>query len=38
MLANKKPLDNGNFLLSEEPGFGWELDEDFIAKYRIDKN
>jgi L-alanine-DL-glutamate epimerase-like enolase superfamily enzyme len=23
--------------LPTAPGFGWELDEDFIAKYRTDK-
>jgi hypothetical protein len=27
------PLKNGEFVLSDEPGFGIELDEDAIAKH-----
>ena len=37
MLANRKPLENGEFLLPHTPGFGWELNEDFIDQYRVDK-
>jgi L-alanine-DL-glutamate epimerase-like enolase superfamily enzyme len=37
MLANRQPLVNGEFVLPDAPGFGWELDEDFIAQYRVDK-
>lgn len=37
MLANRKPLVNGEFILPDAPGFGWELDEDFITQYRVDK-
>jgi hypothetical protein len=31
-------LVNGDFILPTEPGFGWNLNEDFIAQYRVDKN
>jgi D-galactarolactone cycloisomerase len=36
LLANRRPLENGEFLLPHSPGFGWELNEDFIAEYRVD--
>ena len=26
---------HGGFTLGERPGLGWELDEDFIQKYRV---
>lgn len=38
LLANRQPLEDGNFVLPKSPGFGWELDEDFIEQFRIDKN
>lgn len=37
MLANRPALVDGQFPLSERPGLGWELDEDFIEKYRVDR-
>ena len=37
MLANRPALVDGHFPLSERPGLGWVLDEDFIAKYRADR-
>jgi D-galactarolactone cycloisomerase len=37
MLANRPKLVNGEFPLSDRPGLGWILDEDFIAKYRVDR-
>jgi len=37
LLANRPALVDGNFVLPTEPGFGWQLDEDFIAEYRVDK-
>jgi L-alanine-DL-glutamate epimerase-like enolase superfamily enzyme len=37
MLANRPALDDGQFPLSDRPGLGWELDEDFIEKYRVDR-
>lgn len=37
LLANRPALIDGQFPLPQSPGFGWELDESFIAKYRTDK-
>jgi D-galactarolactone cycloisomerase len=37
LLANRQPLVNGEFVLPETPGFGWELNEDFIDQYRVDR-
>ena len=36
LLANRGDFVDGNLLLPTAPGFGWELDEDFIAQYRVD--
>lgn len=36
LLANRGDFVDGHLVLPTEPGFGWELDEEFIAKYRID--
>jgi L-alanine-DL-glutamate epimerase-like enolase superfamily enzyme len=38
ILDNRPKLVNGDFILPTEPGFGWKLNEDFIAQYRVDKN
>jgi L-alanine-DL-glutamate epimerase-like enolase superfamily enzyme len=35
MIANRPKLNSGYFQLSDNPGLGWELDRDYIAKYRI---
>lgn len=35
MIANRPQLNSGYFQLSDKPGLGWELDRDYIAKYRI---
>lgn len=35
MIANRPQLNSGYFQLSDNPGLGWELDRDYIAKYRI---
>lgn len=35
LIANRPPLVNGALTLSDAPGLGWELDEDYIARYRI---
>lgn len=35
MIANRPEIVNGQMTLSDRPGFGWELDADFIEKYRI---
>lgn len=37
MITNRKPLVNGELLLPDAPGLGWELDEEFIERYRSDK-
>jgi L-alanine-DL-glutamate epimerase-like enolase superfamily enzyme len=37
LIANRQPLVNGHLPLPTSPGYGWELDQDFIAKYRTDK-
>jgi len=37
LLANRPALVDGELPLPTSAGFGWELDEDFIAKYRTDK-
>ena len=35
MIANVPETKGGYITLPDRPGLGWELDEDFIAKYRI---
>ena len=37
LVANRPQLEEGSFALPTDPGFGWELDEDFIGQYRIDR-
>jgi len=36
LIANRPQLANGHIKLPEGPGLGWTLDEDYIARYRID--
>jgi len=36
MLANRPHCKDGLMPVPDRPGFGWELDEDFIAKYKVD--
>ena len=36
LIANRPSLVDGEFALPERPGFGWTLDEDFIAAHRVD--
>lgn len=36
LIANHPPLVDGHVTLSDRPGLGWELDEDYIRRYRID--
>ena len=35
LIANRPPLKNGNITLTDAPGLGWELDQDYANKYRI---
>jgi L-alanine-DL-glutamate epimerase-like enolase superfamily enzyme len=35
LIANRPAIANGGFALSDRPGLGWELDEDFITRYRV---
>lgn len=35
MIANAPALKDGRISLTERPGLGWELDRDYIEKYRI---
>jgi L-alanine-DL-glutamate epimerase-like enolase superfamily enzyme len=35
LIANRPPLTDGEIELSERPGLGWELDEDFIEAHRV---
>lgn len=37
MLGNRPELVDGMFRLPDAPGFGWELDTEFVEKYRADK-
>jgi L-alanine-DL-glutamate epimerase-like enolase superfamily enzyme len=35
LLANRPQLKDGHIQLNDNPGLGWELDRDYIKKYRI---
>ncbi|MHB1929471.1 MAG: mandelate racemase/muconate lactonizing enzyme family protein [Acidimicrobiales bacterium] len=35
LIANRPPLEGGCLTLSDRPGFGWELDEDYIDRHRV---
>ncbi len=35
LISNRPETKDGYITLPSRPGLGWELDEDFIAKYRI---
>jgi D-galactarolactone cycloisomerase len=35
LIANRPPLRDGILELSERPGLGWELDADYIDRYRV---
>jgi D-galactarolactone cycloisomerase len=37
LVANRPELDGGWLTLSEQPGLGWVLDEDYVARYRVDR-
>jgi D-galactarolactone cycloisomerase len=35
LIANRPPLQDGHITLSSRPGFGWELDGDYIERHRL---
>jgi L-alanine-DL-glutamate epimerase-like enolase superfamily enzyme len=37
LITNRQPLVDGVLTLPTTPGLGWELDEQYIKKYRTDK-
>lgn len=35
LIANRPPLHDGELALSDAPGLGWVLDEEYIDRYRV---
>ena len=35
LIATRPPLEKGELVLSERPGLGWTLDEDYIQRHRV---
>ena len=35
LIATPRHMQDGHLLLSEAPGLGWELDPEYIARYRV---
>jgi L-alanine-DL-glutamate epimerase-like enolase superfamily enzyme len=38
LITNRPTLENGQLQLSESPGFGWELDWEYIQRHRLDRS
>jgi L-alanine-DL-glutamate epimerase-like enolase superfamily enzyme len=38
LVANRPAVVNGMLALPDAPGLGWELDEDYINRYRQDRS
>jgi D-galactarolactone cycloisomerase len=38
LVANRPPLVDGYIELPEDPGLGWELDVDYIDRYRVSRD
>jgi D-galactarolactone cycloisomerase len=36
LIANRPPLVDGGITLSDRPGLGWDLDEEYIAAHRVE--
>lgn len=36
LVANRPPLRGGEIELSERPGLGWDLDLDYVERYRVE--
>ena len=34
LIANRPPLEDGELVLSDVPGLGWQLDLDYIGRHR----
>jgi D-galactarolactone cycloisomerase len=37
MIANRQPFQNGDYLVPQGPGFGLELDWEYVERYRSDE-
>jgi L-alanine-DL-glutamate epimerase-like enolase superfamily enzyme len=37
LIANRPAVEDGCLALPTGPGFGWQLDEEFIERYRVDR-
>jgi D-galactarolactone cycloisomerase len=35
LIANRPPLVDGEIALPHRPGLGWELDLDYVERYRV---
>lgn len=35
LIANRPPLENGELVLSDRPGLGWDLDWDYVEQHRV---
>jgi L-alanine-DL-glutamate epimerase-like enolase superfamily enzyme len=38
LVVNRPELEDGMMKLPEAPGFGWDLDESYINRYRVDRD
>jgi L-alanine-DL-glutamate epimerase-like enolase superfamily enzyme len=38
LIANRPPLENGELVLSDAPGLGWELDANYVDRHRIQRD
>lgn len=38
LVANRPPLEDGHIVLPTQPGLGWELDQQYIDKYRLQRS
>ncbi len=37
LVANRPPVKDGSIQLSDAPGLGWELDEEYLAAHRVQR-
>jgi D-galactarolactone cycloisomerase len=37
LLVNRPEVVDGTIALSQEPGFGWQLDEEYVERHRVDR-